>query len=318
MDFSDIKNNISVALNSSYLIETEHFLQLKQDLTWFRRCGEVVQMFSMEKMASENIRLRAFVFSIDNKKINAGGNVTRASVQGGDDYGADWYWDIRDDNEVQKSISDIKLVISRVLLPWFNLVNCLDALTSIRDTYPNSSLYDIGNDFDVLIDTEKVELEPALALDEKGFRSFLDKNYNDFFAEQGFKRLDGERVSYVRQREEVYDVFIFDLINYGLAIGVYAFNWVGQMSLDGSCNYSEEFAFLLNGGAMNEVGELGVDSGVGFSFSSTSNRGLSQDDLKEILNSNIIPQLSEINNLDGFKRSIKSSMYPMAKHFGLA
>lgn len=316
MVLSKVKKNIAKAINSSCLVEGEHFLQLKQGLTWFRMCGEVVQMFSMEKMASENIRLRAFVFSIDNKKINAGGNVTRASVQGGDDYGADWYWDIRDDNEVQKSISDIKLVISRVLLPWFNLVNSLDSLNSIRSTYPNSCLYEIGDDFDLLIDNEKVKLKSPLALDMKGFRSFLEKDYNNFFAEHGFERIDGERVSFVRQREEIYDVFIFDLINYGLAVGVYAFNWVRQMSLDGSGHYSEEFAFLLNGGVMNEIGELGVDSGVGFGFSPAYKESLTQQNLKEILSLKVIPRLSEVSSLDSFKASINRNMYPMARHFG--
>lgn len=320
--FSDVKQEIGEVLSAS-IFQKNGFIRIEKKLEWLKVFPDVVQLVYVEKMRSDNIRARTFCIARVNDEITIGGNLTRAYVEGGDEgFVSSYLWCIENLDEMQSSLKDIAGVIKSVALPWFNQNTSFKDLIATKENFPDSAKYKIKldeyeeaiNSFN-LREKDFIVDAPALNLDE--LVSLFQEAFLPYFEALGFKAIYEDKISLIRKRADVYDVLIIELVNYGLSIGVYAFNWVEKMAFDGSGEYSSDFAFLLNGGPISNSGIIAVDSGYSFLIGNENHRLDSIENLKLLIGNRVIPNLEQVENYDDFVLSIFPNMKSVASQLGI-
>lgn len=296
--------------NINTFLADKKFSKVNQTNSWLRKNKEISHYISVNLTKGDNIRVIALAFlnTCDSSSIVLGGNLTQSSISGGSTIGGDYYWG-------SSTLDDLIKALTDVALPWFSILIDTDSYMTVKNSHlvehsfgvPASVLRGEGSK---IKDSELLETKYK-ALSKEDFSINILPIVNDKIKEFGFSLASNGEPFFIRKKNNIYDVVMFELINYGLHFGVYAYNWCDELAIDGSCTVNRDNSFMLNGGVISSTG-VGVDSGKAFLLGDDENTLSSIDLFIDLFKRKTLPMFDSIQTKDDFRNSVKSEMRSMA------
>lgn len=281
-----VKKTLAASISS--LVEQQDFRRVGRTAMWARKCDDVYQLISFEKMRSSNVRVRVFVET--EQGVQIGGNLTKTTIAGGGVAGPDYFWSIRDGSAAHEACVDIGCTLSRFALPWFDVFRRSDVVEKAIREYPQHSRY--GLDIARVSSTAK---GVARAEDNKRWLSkemlanCVHKKCGRELLLRSFEVITSGQ-TYLRDRGEVCDVIQILPFNHGTQIQCLAFNWVPKLSPSGDGKFREDGVVALVGG---QVKDPNSDDERLLAFDVTTDENLVSAclELCELLSDRSIPEL---------------------------
>ena len=265
----------------------------------------------------KRLRIHIFVITSSDKHSILGGRFNGASLH--NSFGGDQSWLIETNEQVSAFIKDFKLFFNQVMKPWFNIVinqnelynaiNKVEHIMNFANFYtdyqkikiPNIKAEQITNNFNLLNKTK--------------FNDNIANTLNDIMNKYNFIISDSLEITYIRKRGKIYDVILIEYLNYGLHFGVYVFNWLKELSLDGSDSFNRDLAFMGNGGAISTPKKFKTINAEAFMIGNKTSLKESCVSFDKLLKNNIIPKLESIENKNDYISSVLPKYKNMLKFY---
>lgn len=281
--------------------------------SWGREISDVYQYVYMSEKKSGAMRVAVFIQLRTNPAIALGGTMTNSSILPGGYIGGDVGWDLS-----QRSVhKEIVNAIESVALPFFDLFITEAILAKVAETFstsdyhlelPDRTLPEFEPSERVFKATNELATPP---LQQDVYHWWSDAVHADLAA-LGFVEHSSKCLTYVRDRGEISDVVRFTSINYGLHVGISAFNWIPELALDGSGVYNDESALVLNGGLVSQDGSFIAAGSAFLTLDEAATRKSARKAL-DLLRTLVIPKLELVVDWPTFRQSISPKLVSTAK-----
>ncbi len=241
--------------------------------------------------------------------------MTESSILHGGAIGNDAGWEISD--RTQDVVDELIKALSEVALPFFSVFSSESSLDQRGKDF-RTDVYaldepdtDLENVRDALGDgfTSKASIKVPKGKDVLGW---VADEMRKSMTEYRFEEVRQESLVYLRQRNEIFDVVKIVSINYGVHVGVHAFNWIAECALDGSGQFSESTALALNGGLVAADGRFSRCGSPFLAYDRSTARESARH-LVQVLEVQALPALERVDDWFTFRDSIPDMLLPTVK-----
>lgn len=282
-------------------------------LEWVRYTNDVCQVIRCEKMSGNHIKLFVFIFTKDINPI--GGNLERYTVKGSINYHGQYFWSI-DDLAYKNSIIEIKKTINEVAIPWFNTITSSELINNLILEYQNSSTFLLNKNYFKNQGINEISTESNFIYFSKNkINNLLDEYLLPKLNEKGFVK-SKYNYAYIRKRKDIFDIIEILPINYGVHFACNGYNWIKELSVSKSKEFTEDSRVMFNGGQLDKKGLFGNDPKI-FALKNFDNAVKVLDTIFNNFEKNTINNLEKIRDRGDFIKSIDPIHEYALKAYGL-